>query len=80
MWWCAREDLRNNEIDIPNDEELIADLTTPKWMIQGGKIAVESKEKIKERLGRSPNKGDSFVYWNWVRKGRHKSKIHSSLI
>lgn len=31
---------------------------------------VESKENIKKRLGRSPNKGDSVVYWNWVRVKR----------
>jgi len=71
MWWQAREDLRLGEIAIVDDVDLIADLTTPKFEIKNGKIFVESKEDIKKRLGRSPNKGDSFVYWNWRRNSRN---------
>jgi len=71
MWWQMREDLRLNLIALPPDEELIADLVTPKFEIKNGKIVVESKEEIKKRLGHSPNKGDAAVYWNWVRTGRN---------
>jgi len=71
MYWQLREDLRNGVITLPNDEELFADLITPKWFTRNGKIVVESKEEIKKRLGHSPNKGDAVVYWNWV---RHTSK------
>ncbi len=74
MWWQVREDLRNGEIVIPKDEGLIADLTTPKYAVQRGKIKVESKDEIKKRLGRSPNKGDAFVYWNWKRVYRGRSR------
>jgi len=73
MWWQMREDLRNGVIGIPNDPPLIADLISPKWSIRNGKISVEGKEEIKKRLGRSPNKGDAAVYWNWARRDR-KSK------
>lgn len=75
MWWQCREDLRNGEIGMPNDTELIADLTAPKFETQNGKIVVESKEYIKKRLGRSPNKGDAFVYWNWVRIDRSARSV-----
>ncbi len=74
MWWQAREDLRNGEIAMVNDIELITDLTTPKFEIRNGKIVVESKEDLKKRLGRSPNKGDAFVYWNWRRVPRGRTK------
>lgn len=70
MWWELREDLRKGEIALPNDEELFADLVTPKWGPRNGKIVVESKDEIKKRLGRSPNKGDAAVYWNWARTQR----------
>lgn len=70
MWWQAREDLRLGLIGMPNDTELISDLTAPKFETQNGKIVIESKEGIKKRLGRSPNKGDAFVYWNWIRTER----------
>lgn len=68
MYWRAREDIRTGVVFLPNDPELHADLVAPKWQIQEKLIIIESKEKIKSRLGRSPNKGDAFVYWNWVRQ------------
>lgn len=67
MWWQMREDLRQGRVAMPNDPELIADLVTPRWKTHNGKIIVESKEDIKDRLGRSPDKGDAAVYGNWVR-------------
>ncbi|HEX2868792.1 MAG TPA: hypothetical protein VHO03_17255 [Ignavibacteriales bacterium] len=73
MYWQLREDLRNNVICLPDDEELFADLVTPKWEARNGKIVVESKEDIKKRLGHSPNKGDAVVYWNWIRQQKKKS-------
>jgi hypothetical protein len=80
MWWQMREDLRHGEIILPNDNELISDLTTPKWSIKNGKIIIEGKEEIKSRLGRSPNKGDAAVYWNWVRIKRGKSNEISATV
>lgn len=70
MWWQCREDLRLGMIGMPNNTELIADLTMPRYEIHSGKIMIETKENIKKRLGRSPNLGDAFVYWNWVRMER----------
>lgn len=67
IYWQLREDLRLGNICLPPDEDLFADLTTPKWFTRNGKIVVESKEEIKKRLGHSPNKGDSVAYWNWIR-------------
>ena len=67
MHWKLREDLRRGYIALPNDQELFQDLTTPTWETKSGKILVESKEDIRKRLGRSPDKGDAVVLWNWVR-------------
>ena len=73
MWWQMRLDLFNGDkskIVLPNDEELFADLCTPRFTTKSGKIVVEPKETIRKRLGRSPDKGDAAVYWNWVRQPR----------
>lgn len=67
MYWQMRMDLQHNRIALPPDEELLRDLIAPTWETRGGKILVEAKEEIVKRLGRSPNKGDAAVYWNWVR-------------
>lgn len=65
--WQLRLDLESGEVVLPDDPELFDDLCTPQWTTRNGKIVVESKEDIKTRLGRSPNKGDAVIYWNWVR-------------
>ena len=70
MWWQMREDLRLGRITLPNDPELFADLVTPKWERRDTVLIVEAKEELKKRLGRSPDKGDAAVYWNWVRERR----------
>lgn len=67
MWWQMRMDLQHGRIALPEDPELHQDLLTPTWKTRNGKIWVEPKEDQKKRLGRSPNKGDAAVYWNWVR-------------
>lgn len=53
---------------MPNHRELFEDLTSPTWGTRNGKIFVESKEDLRKRLGRSPDKGDAVVHANWVRK------------
>lgn len=70
MYYTAREDLRQGFIIMPDDDpELVTDLITIRWTTRNGRIVVESKEDLKKRLpgGRSTNKGDAFVYGNWVR-------------
>lgn len=64
-WWMTAEGFRLGIIAMPEDKETIADLVSPKWFVKNGKIVIESKEDIKKRLLRSPNKGDAFVYWYW---------------
>lgn len=67
-WWAAREMFERqyeegNVCSIPDDPELIEDLTGIKYTYKlDGRIIIEPKEKYKLRLGRSPDKGDSFVY------------------
>jgi hypothetical protein len=71
MWWQFREDVKQKNITLPlNDQELLADLTAPRYKIANEKmIQVEAKSDIKKRLGRSPDKGDAVIYANAMRAG-----------
>jgi len=68
IWWNAREVFERqfeegNVISIPDDPELIMDLTGLQYKpMLSGQYIMEAKEIYKKRLGRSPDKGDSFVY------------------
>jgi len=69
-WWHLRELLDPSAgatVALPPDEDLTGDLTTPKMLdpLSGGKLQVEPKEKIRERIGRSTDKGDAVVQAFW---------------
>lgn len=67
MAWQLREDFRLNRLAIPHDKKLFAQLTAIQFTKRGGKIVLEEKAKVKERIGRSPDDFDSIMYGNWVR-------------
>lgn len=75
MAWELREDIRLGRIafDIEDPMEwasLKRELCIPKYTTKGEQIEIEGKESIKKRMGgKSPNKFDALMYWNWVRKG-----------
>lgn len=64
-WWAMRERLDpafGSELAIPPDDLLTGDLTAPAWRATStGKIAVESKDKIRKRIGRSTDRGDAVI-------------------
>jgi hypothetical protein len=64
MYWLLREALdpeNGDGLALPPDRELLADLTAPKFELRASGIIVEPKEKLKERLGRSPDVGDAVA-------------------
>jgi hypothetical protein len=64
-WWKLREALdpeSGEDLAIPPDRELLADLTAPRWRLMARGIQIESKDEIKARIGRSPDKGESLLY------------------
>lgn len=63
-WWHLREMLdpqSGEDVCLPDDRELRADLTAPRFFYRGGKIGVESKDDIKKRRGKSTDCGDAVV-------------------
>lgn len=77
VYWRFREALDPSQdggsiIALPADQKLLADLCSPRFTIgkQGGQsvIILETKEDVKARLGRSPDRGDAVVI-AWVHGG-----------
>lgn len=63
-YWKFREALdpdTGDDIALPPDTELKADLCAPRWKLTVRGIQVESKEDIIARLKRSPDCGDAIV-------------------
>lgn len=61
-WWMIREALKKDEMALPPDDKLAADLTNIKYTYTSkGQIKLESKDDVKKRLGRSPDRGDALA-------------------
>lgn len=61
--WHVRRQLELGRLPLPHDEVLLAQMTTLLFGYQGEKIKVESKEDLKDRLGKdaSPDRSDVIV-------------------
>lgn len=69
-YWRFREALDPSQeggspIALPPDAELVADLCAPVYEIGPNGIKIEPKDKVCDRIGRSPDKGDAVVMAWW---------------
>lgn len=66
MWWYARELFEKGNVSIINDPLLIRQLGAAKHEYRSsGKIVIETKDMLKKRLGRSPDRADALVMALW---------------
>jgi hypothetical protein len=74
--------LEHNRLGLPDDEELTEELVTIKLLqTPDGRVRLESKDDLKPRLGRSPDKLDALMMamWGIVRPGhapRNQVPVH----
>lgn len=65
LFWCVRDwlDPKNDTgAMLPPDAQLLEEATEIRWSFRSdGRIIIEPKEDIKERLGRSPDKFDALA-------------------
>lgn len=64
-WWKFREMLdpaSGYDIALPDTREVLADLVAPRWKLTPRGIQIESKDDLRDRIGRSPDIGDAIVY------------------
>jgi hypothetical protein len=61
LWFLAKEWFESRDCTIPSQEELIDDLSKPRFKFtSNGKLKVESKDEMKRRGLNSPDLADSF--------------------
>lgn len=68
-WWRLRDLLdpaTDHAIELPPDDQMIGDLTAPHWrMGSSGKVEIETKKELRDRIGRSTDVGDAVVQAFW---------------
>lgn len=61
MWGELNEWLKDGGVQLPKDEELLSDLCSVSKKYDGmGRLGLESKDEVKKRLGRSPDRADAL--------------------
>lgn len=62
MWFEFKELLESEEVDLPDDRELLQQLTSRQYKFDTkGRRMVESKDDFKKRYGKSPDKADALL-------------------
>ena len=63
IYWNLRDRFESQTIKIPDDDNLINELTNIKMLppTSRGQQRLESKEEMKKRIGRSPDKADALA-------------------
>jgi hypothetical protein len=62
--WRMRDALdpdNGDDLALPNDAELLADLCAPRYSVTSSGVLVEDKDSIKARISRSPDKGEAAM-------------------
>jgi hypothetical protein len=55
----------DTRLALPPDAELLTDLTAPRYFLRVSGVAVESKDDIRGRIGRSTDLGDAVALACW---------------
>jgi len=65
-WWKLRESFQNQTLSIPDDAVLHAQLADIEFDTKTSKLKIESKDEYKKRNGKSPDRADALVMYNWA--------------
>jgi phage terminase large subunit len=62
LWFEGRDWFDSRSVLIPDDPKLVSELVSPKYKLESsGKLKVESKDEMRKRGVKSPNKADAFL-------------------
>jgi hypothetical protein len=62
MYWALRDAMEQGKVALPDDDELVADLSALTFTFdQRGKLRLDSKDDVRKRLGRSPDRADAVA-------------------
>jgi hypothetical protein len=82
MYWLFREILdpaSGQLVALPDDPTLASDLTAQRFRVTTRGIVLDSKEDIRQRIGRSPDRGDSLVLAAYMDETELESIYHGAV-
>lgn len=68
---CTVAHLEAGSIDLPRNHALWDELTAARWTVDSqGRLALEPKDDLRNRIGRSPDRADAVAMAFWYTHGR----------
>ena len=61
LWHTAAQAIGSSTVMVPDDPSTREELTSVTYSVVGGKITMESKDSVRQKLGRSTNRADAVV-------------------
>lgn len=79
LYWRVRQRFESRRIRIPNDDELIGELSSIKWKPAGSsdKVKVESKMEMRKRGLASPNRADALMLTEYFPDSVFRGETHT---
>jgi hypothetical protein len=71
LWFGLKPLIRSGQIAGLDDPDTLLELCARTYTNRGGRVEIESKDKMKLRTKKSPDKGDSFCIMVDVARLRH---------
>lgn len=64
-FWAIRKALESGKIAFPYQEQLVDELCAIRYKQTAGKLVLESKDSLRQKLGRSTDRGDALAMGWW---------------
>lgn len=71
-YWRASVLLKEGKVAMPPDTELKEELRAHEYENRGGSILISPKKKVRDLIGRSPDKADAWVMGLWDEREREE--------
>jgi len=73
-YWMLKQDIEDQVLTLANVSDLVQELTALRYFIKDRTIHIESKDEMKKRLGKSPDRADALCIANTMRH-RHSVRL-----
>jgi hypothetical protein len=80
-FWTLRKQLEAGRLALPRDERMAEELCALRYkLLPTGKVAIEAKEVLKGRIGRSCDRADALAIAVWYDAGRPRSYMQPGFL
>jgi hypothetical protein len=66
LWWRARKQFEQGTVSLPDDPNLMLELSSVKYKVESQKVKVDDKRAMKKEIGHSPDRADALCLTYYI--------------